>query len=256
MIDIHCHVLPGIDDGPGTAEAAIALARRAREDGITTIVATPHVDASYPANDSARIRAGVSALQDLLDTAGVEVRIVPGAEVAATSAMTLDDGELSALSIGGAGWLLVECPHSMTVVPGFITLIRRLSARGHRLVLAHPERCPLFLRSPELIGELADEGMLTQVTAGSLSGRYGRAVRRLATSLVTEGTAHAVASDGHGESRPALIAGELTRAGIPPPLLSWLAREVPAALLAGDSVPPRPPIGRPSRVRRLLSTHK
>jgi protein-tyrosine phosphatase len=86
MIDLHCHVLPGVDDGPATAEASIALVRGAQEDGITTIAATPHVDWSHPGLDSRHIRAAVRALHARLDAAGVDVRIVPGAEVAANRA--------------------------------------------------------------------------------------------------------------------------------------------------------------------------
>jgi hypothetical protein len=118
MIDLHCHVLPGIDDGPATVVEAIALARGARDDGITTIAATPHVDYSYPAVDSASIRVAVQELQIRLDAAGVEVSIVPGAEVAATRAMELDDAELRALTLGGGGWLLLECPLTVPLTPG------------------------------------------------------------------------------------------------------------------------------------------
>jgi protein-tyrosine phosphatase len=82
--------------------------------------------------------------------------------------------------------------------------------------------------------------MLAQVTAGALSGRYGRTVRDLAHRLVERGTAHVIASDGHGEHRPATIASELTNTGIDPTLVTWLTRDVPAALLAGQGPPPRP----------------
>jgi hypothetical protein len=91
-------------------------------------------------------------------------------------AMELDDAELRELSLAGAGWLLLECPLGATLRPGFIDVARSLAQRGHRLLLAHPERCPIFLRSPEVLDELVAEGMLVQVTAGALSGQYGRIV--------------------------------------------------------------------------------
>jgi protein-tyrosine phosphatase len=252
MIDLHCHVLPGVDDGPATVAEAIALARGARDDGITTIAATPHVDWSYPAVDSASIGVAVQELQIHLDAAGVDVKIVPGAEVAATRAMELDDAELRALTLGGGGWLLLECPLTVPLSPGFVGVARSLRWRAHRIVLAHPERCPIFLRSPELLDELVAEGMLAQVTAGALSGRYGRTVRDLAAGLVERGTAHVVASDAHGRRRPARIAGELSGTGIAPALVAWLARDVPAALLAGSGLPPRPQIAPRSARGRLL----
>ena len=99
MIDLHCHVLPAVDDGPATVERAVALARQAQANGIRTIVATPHVDAAHPALDSVRIRGEVRALQARLDAAGVGVRVLPGAEVAATRAAELGDGELRALAL-------------------------------------------------------------------------------------------------------------------------------------------------------------
>ena len=241
-----------MDDGPATVEDAIALARGAREDGITTIAATPHIASAYPGIDSARIRAAVRALQPELDAAGVDVRLVPGAEVSATRAAELDDAELGRLTLGGGPWLLLECPLEATLAPGFAAVARSLARREYRLLLAHPERSPLFLRSPGLLEELVGEGMLAQVTSGALSGRYGRIVRNLALGLVERGTAHVVASDGHGAHRPAMIAGELVEAGIESSLSSWLTQEVPAALLAGNELPPRPATERRGRRGRLL----
>lgn len=240
MIDLHCHVLPGVDDGPATVEEAILLARGAQADGITTLVATPHVDWSHPNLNATRIRSAVRALQGRLDAAGVDVRVVPGGELAGTRAMQLDDGELRALTLGGRGWLLLECPLTATLAPGFVELARSLAKRTDGVLLAHPERCPIFLRSPELLDELVAEGMLAQVTAGALSGFYGRSVREFALHLVQSGTAHVVASDAHGKHRPARIGSDLSGAKIAPALAAWLASEVPAALLAGYRLPKRP----------------
>jgi protein-tyrosine phosphatase len=252
MIDVHCHVLPGLDDGPATMSEAIELARDARADGITTIAATPHVDWSHPLVDSARIRAAVRVMQARLENAGVDVTIVSGAEIAAVRARELGSAELRALSLGGAGWLLLECPLLQTLAPGFVDTARSLLWRGHRVLLAHPERCPIFLRSPELLIELIAEGMLTQVTAGALNRRYGRTVRDLALLLMDRRAVHVVASDAHGPHRPARIGAELARAGIEPRLATWLARDVPAALLAGRELPARPETAPPARRERLL----
>jgi protein-tyrosine phosphatase len=240
VIDLHCHVLPGVDDGPATLEAAVALARRAREDGIATIAATPHVSWTYQGIDAARIGAAVADLQPRLDAAGVDVRIVAGAEVAHTRALDLDDAQLRALTLGDGPWLLLECPLSPSGAPGFVAAARALAARGHRLLLAHPERSPVFLRAPERLEELVREGMLAQVTAGALTGRFGRTVRELALRLVERGAVQVVASDGHGENRPATIARELREAGVEPALGRWLSLEVPSALLAGQPAPERP----------------
>jgi protein-tyrosine phosphatase len=254
VIDLHCHLLPGVDDGPATLDDSIALARRAHADGIATIAATPHVDWAHPELDAARIGAAVRALQPRIDAAGVDLRVVTGAEVAHLRALELDDAQLLALTLGGGPWLLLECPLSQAAAPGFATAARLLASRGHRLLLAHPERSPVFLRSPELLEQLVEEGMLGQVTAGALTGRFGRTVRELALRLVERGAVHVVASDGHGEDRPATVGRELVEAGVEPALAGWLAREVPAALLAGDPLPERPRAvgGRLARLRRAL----
>jgi protein-tyrosine phosphatase len=251
VIDLHCHVLPAVDDGPATVEEAILLARGAQADGITTIAATPHVDWQHDELDSAQIVASVRMLQRQLDTAGVQIEIVPGAEMSATRALDTSDAELRRLTLGGGPWLLLECPLAATATPGFTTAARSLARRGHRPLLAHPERSPLFLRAPALLDELVADGMLAQVTAASVSGRYGRTVRDLALRLLETGNAHVVASDGHGGHRPAVIAGELSRCGLEPALLEWLAHDMPAALLGGTALPPRPAIAQ-RRPRRGL----
>jgi protein-tyrosine phosphatase len=251
MIDLHCHVLPGVDDGPGTIEEAIALARGAEGDGIATIAATPHVDSAHPSIDSGLIRTRVRELQTRLEAARVGVRIVTGAELGSSRAMELDDAELRRLSLGGGGWLLLECPIAATLTPGFTGIARALAARGHGILLAHPERCPLFLRSPQLLDELIAEGMLAQVTAGALRGQFGRVVRDFALGLIERDTAQVIASDGHGSHRPARIARELEGTRIDQALTTWLAHDVPAALLTGAELPPRPETA-PRRPRRHL----
>ena len=241
MIDLHCHVLPGIDDGPPTIEAAIAMARDAARDGITTIAATPHILPAYPDNDAALVREKIAELQPRLSTAGIEIAIVPGGEVDALRALDLDDAELEALKLGGGRWLLLECPLSPVAAPAFIPTARAIARRGHQLLLAHPERSPLFLKHPERLDELVNrEGMLAQVTAGSLSGQFGRTVKELAHRLVERRAVHVAASDGHGAHRPATIARELELAGIAPAVSAWLGQEVPQAILAGTQ-PPAPP---------------
>jgi protein-tyrosine phosphatase len=251
-IDLHCHVLPGLDDGPATYEEAIALARGAHDDGIATIAATPHVDWSRPSVDSSRIHVATGELQARLEAAGVPVTIVPGAEVAAGRALELADAELRGLSLGGSGWLLLECPLMATLAPGFVEAARILLTRGHRVLLAHPERSPIFLRSPELLTELVAEGMLTQITAGALNRRYGRTVREFAMRLMDRGAVHVIASDGHGRNRPARIGRELEMAGVEARLAAWYTQAVPAALLADRKPPPRPDVAPRHRRERLL----
>jgi protein-tyrosine phosphatase len=256
VVDLHCHVLPGVDDGPVTLEESIEFARAAALDGTTTIAATPHVDFGHPEIDSAFVAARVGSLQESLDEAGVEIRIVTGGELDGRRALDTPDPELDALKLGGGRWLLVECPLSRLASPGFPEVARALAYRGHRVLLAHPERSPVFLRNPEVLDELVEEGMLGQVTASALTGKFGKTVRENAVRMVNRGVVHVVASDGHNEGRPASITGELLGSGLDPALIEWMGRDVPRALLAGGSMPPRPgPSAQPKRSRlgRLVS---
>lgn len=137
MIDLHCHVLPGIDDGPRTMADSMALAVAASAGATRTIVATPHVSSQWPDNRAATISAAVDELNAHLRRTGVPVEVLAGAEVALSRAAELDAYELEALRLGGGPWLLVECPLK-TPAPGTELGLRALANQGHRIVLAHP----------------------------------------------------------------------------------------------------------------------
>jgi protein-tyrosine phosphatase len=245
VIDLHFHVLPGIDDGPPTLEAALDLARAAEQAGTTTIVATPHVSWDWPENDAARIAAAVASINDELRAAGIAVEVLPGAEVAMTRAADLDGDELRALRLGGGPYLLVECPHS-PAASGFEGLLAALSHDGHSILLAHPERCPAFLRDRSTLERLVGNGMLTSVTAGSFAGRFGREVRRFAQEMLRDGLVHNVASDAHDLlRRPPGVDGVLADEGLEEGT-DWFTRQVPEAILGGRALPPAPAMSLPA----------
>jgi protein-tyrosine phosphatase len=149
--------------------------------------------------------------------------------------------ELSPLALGGGPWLLVECPFT-ALATGFDIMLMRLQSHGHRIVLAHPERSPIFHRDPELLGAFARSGVLASITAGSLVGRFGGQVQRFALALAHEELVHNVASDAHNlTSRPPGMQTELRQAGLDP-LADWLTCAVPAAILAGEEIPARPAV--------------
>jgi protein-tyrosine phosphatase len=164
----------------------------------------------------------------------------------------LPDAELEALHLGGGPYLLLECPLSSGAT-GLAPVAAGLAARGHRILLAHPERSPAFQRDPGAYAALIAQGMLGQVTAGALVGRFGRHVKTFAHRLVREGLAHDVASDAHSaHQRPPGIRPELEEAGYGTQA-DWLGRQVPLAVLSGDPVPPAPAMPPPEgRVARLL----
>jgi protein-tyrosine phosphatase len=241
VIDLHCHVLPGVDDGPATLADSVALCRAAEAAGTDTIVATPHVSWDWPGVTSHVIAEGVERVNDTLRAEGIGVEVLPGAEVALTRAADLDDAELVALHLGGGPYLLLECPYSQAAA-GFDVILSGIAARGHRIVLAHPERCPAFQHDPDLLRSFVEEGMLTSLTAGAFVGRFGRTVERFARRLLEDGLVHDIASDGHGAGlgRPPSIGPELEDAGFGA-RADWHARAVPSAILEGALLPAGPP---------------
>lgn len=245
MIDLHSHVLPGIDDGPETIEGSLALARAAASAGTQTLLATPHVSWRYP-NDAGTIAPLVDDLNIRLAAEGTPLQILPGAEIAMTRAGEIEPEELARLRLGGGPWLLIECPFT-PVATGMDALVLDLQRRGHRVLLAHPERCPAFHRNRNALEAMVRGGALTSITAGSLVGRFGGEVKRFALELIREELVHNVASDAHDATRrrPGMAA-ELSEAGLDS-LSEWLTQQVPAAILAGEELPPRPPVSLPLR---------
>jgi protein-tyrosine phosphatase len=240
VIDLHCHVLPGIDDGPETIAGSLALARAAVDAGVRTLVATPHVSWHYP-NDASTIAAAVAQLRGQLDAEGVQLDLRAGAEVAMTRVAELEDAELARLRLGGGEWLLVEPPFS-PVAGGLEETLQSLRRQGNRILLAHPERCPAFHRDPRMLRSLVRDGILTSITAASLVGRFGGTVRRFALGLVQDELVHNVASDAHNLiDRAPGLAGELEQAGLAA-LTEWLTQAVPTAILDGGQIPARPAV--------------
>jgi protein-tyrosine phosphatase len=246
VIDLHCHILPGVDDGPETVEGSLDLARAAVASGAHTIVATPHVSWRWR-NTSAGIATAAGALRERIALEGIDLELLAGAELAMTHAADVQDMEVTALHLGGGPWLLLEPPFA-TVASGLPEIAADLQRRGHRILLAHPERCPAIRREPRLLEELVASGALSSVTAGSLVGRFGESVRRMAQSILEAGLAHNVASDAHGVGKRAPGASrEIEAAGLGP-LAEWLTETVPAAILGGsETIPPRPSYTPPRR---------
>jgi protein-tyrosine phosphatase len=195
--DIHCHLLPAIDDGAADREEALAMARLAAADGIVTAVVTPHQLGCYSRNRGAEIRQRTEQLQQLLDRQGVAVHLLPGAEIRVEPGLAgrLHAGEILSLA-DRRRHVLVELPADVYLP--LERVVAELCAAGIQPVLAHPERNAGILARPEILARLHREGCLLQITAGSLTGRFGPHAQRLAGRLVREGLAHCVASDAHG----------------------------------------------------------
>jgi protein-tyrosine phosphatase len=258
MIDLHCHILPGVDDGPAVLATSIAMAEAAAAEGVTRIVATPHVSPRYPTTPE-QMLGGVEAVNAALADRGIPVTVVPGAEIAMPVISELSDGELGSFGLAGGRCLLVESPFAPQ--PQILeSIVFDLQLRGFRPVLAHPERSPAFQPDLERLGEMVQRGVRCSITATSMSGRFGSTVRRFTMRMLREGLVHDVASDAHDEAGrpPGLLAGfESAERELPgiSEHAAWFTQSAPEALLAGGPLPPGPdPAGwRRRGWRRLLA---
>jgi protein-tyrosine phosphatase len=242
VIDLHCHILPGLDDGPRKLGDAVKMARAAVDAGTRTVVATPHVSETFP-NRAEDISAAAAGLIVELARRDIALNVRTGAEITITQALDLGDAELAALRLGGGPYLLVECPLTSERGTAVESLLLRVRDRGHPLVLAHPERSPAFQREPERLARLVGEGMLTSVTAGALGGQFGSRVRAFALELLRDGLVHDLASDAHDPSQRSprivehLIAAEHALPGVSAAADRYTC-EGPAAILAGRPIAP------------------
>ena len=255
MIDLHSHILPGIDDGPPTLEGSLDLARAAVDAGTRTILATPHINDDARI-DAARVADGLEVLRPALAEAEIPLEVLPGGEIAIWRLTDLDDDVLRSLALGGGPYLLIESPFS-PVVGTFEPLVLELMARGFGVLLAHPERCPAFQRDGTRLQRLVEHGVLVQVTAGSMTGAFGSTVRRFTGLLLREGLVHVVASDAHDAVKrpPGQTAGFDALERDLPGLgqqRAWMTEGVPRAILDGEPLPERPELPRPGGLLRRL----
>lgn len=214
------------------------MAAAAEREGTRIAVATPHVSTRYR-NDSRTVAALVDELNARLGKERIDVQVIAGAEVALTRVPQIGSEELSRLTLGAGDWLLVEPPFT-PVVRHLGAMIVAVMQRGHRVVIAHPERCPAMHREPKMIADLVRAGALTSVTSGSLTGRFGQSVRHFALRLLQEGLVHNLASDAHDVlHRSPSLRGDARRAHVGA-LTEWLTWDVPTAILEGREIPKAP----------------
>ena len=243
MVDLHAHVLPGLDDGPQNEAEALALVRAAAAAGVEVLAATPHVNRRFDPSPTA-IADAARAVRAGLESEATPLELVTGAEVAPSRLDDVDGATLSALSLGGGGCVLLECePQDGDIERD----VRRLRERGHEVLLAHAERCTAFREDPALVATLVQSGALVSVTAASFTGAFGAAAERLAFTLLEAGLVHDIASDAHDTvQRPPEFAA--ARRAVRRRLRgtdqwwTWLVRTAPAAVLEGGRPPESPPL--------------
>lgn len=240
-IDLHCHVLPDLDDGALDLRDSVGMGRQADGDGVGTICATPHIRHDHDVRIH-ELPERLAALAAAFTRASVRARVASGGEVAETIVERLTDEELHAVTLGGGGrWILLE-PRPGPLSPSIEATVDHLAERGLRCLIAHPERHlaeDLFAR----LAALTARGALIQATAADVEG--GPAAVGMA-ELARRGLVHVVASDAHSShgGRPVRLRGALERlAEIPEtaPHVEWIAGTAPEAIVAGRDV--EPPFG-------------
>lgn len=192
MIDIHSHILFGVDDGPLTIEDSIKMVYEAEEAGVKVIVATPHYGKFLIYSD--KIRENYNEL--LYRTRGSGVTIKLGYEVMLNPCILKKENDKNKLSLDGSNYLLFEFPYGSLPVYSHDT-IYKLQLEGIVPIIAHPERNINFLKNIDLLTDFLDKGCLAQVDAGSIAGVYGEKVRNFSKKLIISDLVHFVASDAH-----------------------------------------------------------
>ena len=196
-VDVHCHCLCGLDDGPATMEDSVALCRALADDGITNVIAAPHQLGRYDGrNEAAEIRKAVAALNTALGGAQVPLTVSPGADVRLDEriASLLEADHVMTLGDGGK-YLLVELPHDTFIDPR--PLLIRLASRGITTILSHPERHAVLAANPQAALPWVDQGAVLQITAGSLLGDFRSGAEQAAWHWLASGAAALVGTDAH-----------------------------------------------------------
>lgn len=244
MIDLHSHLLPGLDDGPGTLEESLALARTMAADGIRCVAATPHVNERWPTEAEAMERA-LGEMRSAVAAAGIALEVRGGAEIELGRLPGLSAGERARLGLGGnPRLLLLEFPYIGWPLDLADTVFQ-LKLDGVTAVIAHPERSAEVAEAPERLEPIVHAGGLVQLTAPTVEGRDGPRLRGVAHALLERGWAHLIASDAHNaDARSGSLSAACSALG-DAALARWLTEDVPAALLDGHPLPERP--SRPAR---------
>jgi protein-tyrosine phosphatase len=235
VIDLHCHILPGVDDGSLDLDDSLAMARQAVNDGIEQVCATPHIRHDHDVRIE-QITGRVEDLNRALGGEGLPVEILQGGEVAETALEGLSEEELGRVALGSGRWILLE-PAPGPLSDSLIARVAHLAERGHRTLIAHPER-HLSADMYERIAALIANGALIQATADFfLRERFADGMRMLAEL----GLVHVLSSDAHSShgGRPLHMAEAfcvLAEIEATAPHLGWMRDAAPRAIVEGEEL--------------------
>jgi protein-tyrosine phosphatase len=239
LVDLHCHLLPGVDDGALDVQDSVAMARHAVRQGFSAICATPHIRHDHDVRIG-EIADRVAALGSELERRDVALRVLPGGEVAETIVNALDDRELRAVCLGGGGWILLE-PRPGPLSDSLEATVERLAGRGFHALIAHPER-HLAADIFERLERLVRRGALVQATAAFFEAGAPQLPGML--ELAGRGLVHVLASDAHSSHGGRAVSIEaglraLSAVARVAGHVDWIAHTAPEAIVAGGV--PAPP---------------
>lgn len=205
IIDIHAHILPSMDDGPGGVDQALMMVNQAFEEGVKSIIVTPHCCNGVYDLSKDDIFCACRKFRGVLEDHSISVQLHPGAEIRLNhdTVKQYDQGRLMTLNNSGR-YLLLELPDTF-LVDGVSMLLRQFAERGVTTVIAHPERNRLILRNGNIVDRLVSEGALLQITTSSLMGDFGKSVMKVAEGMVTMGVVSFIASDIHPGRRYRMV---------------------------------------------------
>lgn len=197
MIDLHCHILPGIDDGPQTLDKSIEMAKAAVAEGIEYVLVTPHYQNGQFINKKVDILEAMEAFQTVLNMRGIPLKLFPGQEVRITAQLLeqIDANEIQFIDEENK-YVLIEFP-TMSVPNFSETLFFQLAKRGITPIIVHPERNQVFMQHPDVLYQFIEKGALGQLTAGSYLGFFGKKIQKFSTQLIEANLVHMLASDAH-----------------------------------------------------------
>jgi len=241
FVDIHCHCLPAIDDGPATKAEAIALCHALVKDDVATVIATPHQLGRFSGcNEAAQIREDVSALNQELKSNDVPLTVMPGADVRVDERICqlLEADKILTLADGGK-YILLELPHDVFI--DIESLLVELASLGIQAIISHPERHPILVKQPGILLKWLEYSAHLQVTSGSLLGQFGQTAQRAAWYFLSSGWVSFVATDSHDlETRRPCMKAAFERISIElgENVASLVCIENPLRVLKGQDITP------------------